>query len=118
MKIIVQESGEKPIKIVLPTGLIFNPVTAMIAGSLMNKTLSGKLSKEDIDDAAELAESAVHENSGDVPAENDHPAEMFHISTRDMIRFCNEINRMKRIHGNLPLVDVMDDGGDGVKIYL
>ncbi len=118
MKILVQESGGKPIKIVIPTGLIFNPVTAMIAGPLMNKTLAGKLSAEDIDDAAELAELAVRENGGDVPAENDHPAEMFHISTRDMIRFCNEINRMKRLHKGIPLVDVQDDDGDSVKIYL
>ena len=106
MKIIVQESGEKPIKIVLPTGMIFNPVTAVIASSLINKTLAGKLSDEDIEKAEELAEGA------------EHPVENCAIRTRDMIRFCHEINRMKRIHGNLPLVEVEDDGGDGVKIYL
>lgn len=106
MKIIVQESGEKPIKIVLPTGMIFNPVTAMIVSPLINKTLAGKLSEKDIDAAEELAENV----SGD--------AETFKISTRDMIRFCNEINRMKRLHKDMPLVDVEDDGGDGVKIYL
>lgn len=107
MKIIVQESGEKPIKIVLPTGMIFNPVTAMIVSPLINKTLAGKLSEEDIDEAEELAETA-----------EEHPVENSGIRTRDMIRFCHEINRMKRIHGNLPLVEIEDDGGDGVKIYL
>lgn len=106
MKIIVQESGEKPITIVLPTGMIFNPVTAMIVSPLINRTLAGKLSKEDIDEAAELAENAP--DSG----------ESIKISTRDMIRFCNEINRMKRIHKGEALVDVEDADGDGVKIYL
>ncbi len=109
MKIVVQERDGKPIKIVLPTGMIFNPVTAVIASSIINKTLSGKLSEEDIAEAESLAESAH---------EPEHPAEMFHIRTRDMIRFCNEINRMKRIHGNLPLVEVEDDGGDCVNIWL
>lgn len=108
MKIIVQESGEKPIIIVLPTGMLFNPVTAMIVSPLIHKTFVGKLSKEDIDEAAEQAEQA----------ENLPPAETIHISTRDMIRFCNEVNRMKRIHKGMALVDVEDDGGDGVKIYL
>lgn len=107
MKIIVQESGEKPIKIVLPTGMIFNPVTAMIVSPLINKTLAGKLSDEDIDEAEGLAENA-----------EEHPVENCGIRTRDMIRFCHEVNRMKRIHGNLPLVDVEADGGDCVKIYL
>lgn len=103
MKIIVQESGEKPIKIILPTGMIFNPVTAMIVSPLINKTLAGKLSEEDIDEAEELAE---------------HPVENRRIRTADMIRFMNEVNRMKRIHKGMPLVEVEDDGGDGVKIYL
>ncbi len=107
MKIVVQESGEHPIKITLPTGMIFNPVTAVIASSIVNKTLAGKLSEEDVEEAEELAESA-----------EEHPVENSGIRTRDMIRFCNEINRMKRIHGNLPLVEVEDDGGDCVKIYL
>lgn len=107
MRIIVQESGEKPIRIILPTGMIFNPLTAVIASSLINKTLDGKLSDEDIAEAEELAENA-----------EEHPAETCGIRTRDMIRFCHEINRMKRIHGSLPLVEVEDDGGDCVKIYL
>ncbi len=107
MKIVVQESGERPIRIVFPTGMIFNPVTAVLASSLINKTLAGKLSEEDIDEAEELAENA-----------EEHPVENSGIRTRDMIRFCNEINRMKRIHGSLPLVEVEDDGGDCVKIYL
>ena len=107
MKIIVQESGEKPIKIVLPTGMIFNPVTAMIVSPLINKTLAGKLSEEDIDEAEELAESAA-----------EHPVENRRIRTADMIRFMNEVNRMKRLHKGMPLVEVEDDGGDGVKIYL
>ena len=107
MKIVVQESGEKPIKIVLPTGMIFNPVTAVIASSLINKTLAGKLSDEDIEKAEELAESA-----------EEHPVENRRIRTADMIRFMNEVNRMKRLHKGMPLVEVEDDGGDGVKIYL
>ena len=107
MKIVVQESGEKPIKIVLPTGMIFNPVTAVIASSLINRTLAGKLSDEDIEKAEELAESA-----------EEHPVENCGIRTRDIIRFCHEINRMKRIHGNLPLVEVEDDGGDCANIWL
>ena len=109
MKIVVQESGGKAIRIVLPTGMIFNPVTAVIASSIINKTLDGELSEEDIAEAEELAEAAQ---------EPKHPAEMFRLRTRDMVRFCHEINRMKRIHGSLPLVEVEDDGGDGVKIYL
>lgn len=109
MKIVVQESGGKTLKLVFPTGMIFNPVTAVIASSIINKTLDGKLSEEDLAEAEELAESAN---------QTKHPAEMFHISTRDMIRFCHEINRMKRIHGNLPLVEVEDDGGDCVNIWL
>ena len=107
MKIVVQESDGKPIRIILPTGMIFNPVTAVIASSLINKTLAGKLSDEDIAEAEEFAESA-----------EEHPAETCGIRTRDMIRFCHEINRMKWIHGSLPLVEVEDDGGDCVKIYL
>ncbi len=107
MRIIVQESGEKPIKIALPTGMLFNPVTAAIVTPLINKTLAGKLSDEDIAKAEELAGSA-----------EEHPVENCRIRTFDMIRFCHEINRMKRIHGNLPLVEVEDDGGDCVKIYL
>lgn len=106
MKIIVQESGEKPIRIVLPTGMLFNPVTAMIVSPLINKALAGKLSEKDIEAAEELAEN-VPENG-----------ETVRISTRDMIRFCNEVNRMKRLHKDMPLVDVEDDDGDGVKIYL
>ena len=107
MKIIVQESDGKPIKIVLPTGMIFNPVTAMIASSLINKTLSGKLSDKDIAEAEELAESAEK-----------HPVENCGIRTADLIRFCHEVNRMKRLHGALPLVDVEDEDGDCVKIIL
>ena len=107
MKIVVQESGEHPIKIVLPTGMIFNPVTAVIASSLINKALAGKLADEDIEEAEKLAENA-----------EEHPVENCGIRTRDMIRLCHEINRMKRIHGSLPLVEVEDDGGDCVKIYL
>ena len=106
MKIVVQESGGKPIKIVLPTGMLFNPVTAMIVSPLINKTLAGKLSDVDIAEAEELAET-TEESAGTA-----------RISTRDMIRFCHEINRMKRIHGNLPLVEVEDDGGDCVNIWL
>ncbi len=105
MRIVVQESGGKPIRIAFPTGMLFNPVTAVLAASLINKTLAGKLSEEDIEEAEELAENA-----------EDYPAEG--IRTRDLIRFCHEINRMKRIHGSLPLVEVEDDGGDCVKIYL
>ena len=107
MKIVVQESGGKPIVIALPTGMIFNPVTAVIASSLINKTLAGKLSDGDIEEAEELAENA-----------EEHPAENSGIRTRDMVRLCHEINRMKRIHGSLPLVEVEDEGGDCVKIWL
>lgn len=107
MKIVVQESGGKPIRIVLPTGMIFNPVTAVLASSLINKTLAGKLSDEDIAEAEEFAETA-----------EEYPAENSGIRTRDMVRFCHEINRMKRIHGSLPLVEVEDEDGDCVNIYL
>ena len=107
MKIVVQESGGKPIRIILPTGMIFNPLTAVIASSLINKTLAGKLSDGDIEEAEELAENA-----------EEHPAENSGIRTRDMVRLCHEINRMKRIHGSLPLVEVEDEGGDCVKIWL
>lgn len=107
MKILIHESGEEhEIKIIIPTGLLFNPVTALIACPIINKTLAGKLSKEDIDEAVELAENAAETH------------ESMKLSRRDVIRFCNEINRMKRLHKGMPLVDVEDDGGDGVKIYL
>lgn len=107
MKIIVQESDGKPIKIVLPTGMIFNPLTAVIASSLVNKTLAGKLSDEDIAEAEKLAENA-----------EEHPVENCGIRTADLIRFCHEVNRMKRLHGALPLVEVEDEDGDCVKIIL
>ena len=107
MKILVQGSGEKPIKIVLPTGMIFNPVTARIVSPLINKTLAGKLSPEDFEKARQLAENA-----------EEHPVENCGIRTSDLIRFCHEVNRMKRIHGALPLVEVEDEDGDCVKIYL
>ena len=83
MKIVVQESGGKPIRIVLPTGMIFNPVTAVLASSLINKTLAGKLSDEDIAEAEEFAETA-----------EEYSAENSGIRTRDMVRLCHEINRM------------------------
>ena len=107
MKIIVQESDGKPIRIVLPTGMIFNPLTAVIASSLVNKTLAGKLSDEDIAEAKQLAEKA-----------EEHPVENCGIRTADLIRFCHEVNRMKRLHGALPLVEVEDEDGDCVKIIL
>ena len=108
MKILVHDSGDnRDIKIALPTGLIFNPVTAMIVSPLISRTLAGKLSKEDIDEAAELAETAEK-----------HPVENCGVRTSDIIRFCSEVNRMKRIHGNLPLVEVEDESGDYVKIHL
>ena len=109
MKIVIRESGEWPIKIVLPTRLIFNPLTAKAVTPLINKALAGKLSEadEDIAEAEKLAETA-----------EEHPVENRRIRTADMIRFMNEVNRMKRLHKGMPLVEVEDDGGDGVKIYL
>ncbi len=111
MKIIVHESDEdaRDIKIVIPTGMIFNPVTALIAAPLINKTLAGKLSEKDIDKAVELAEG-MEENEEFTPAVK--------LSRLDMIRFCNEVNRMKRIHRDMPLVEVQDESGDGVTIWL
>ncbi|MBQ4590693.1 MAG: hypothetical protein IJP32_11130 [Clostridia bacterium] len=108
MKIVIRESGEWPIKIVLPTRLIFNPLTAKAVTPLINKALAGKLSEadEDIAEAEKLAETA-----------EEHPVENCGIRTSDMVRFCHEINRMKRLHGNLPLIEIVE-GNDCVKIYL
>ncbi len=112
MKIIVHESDEgHDIKIVIPTGLLFNPVTAMIATPLINKTLDGKLSKKDVDEAVEMAEELKEDGTEDF-------APIGKLSRRDMIRFCNEIHRMKRMHKDMPLVEVEDAGGDGVTIWL
>lgn len=112
MKIVVHDGGEdsRDIKIVLPTGMIFNPVTAMIVAPLINKTLDGKRSKQDVDKAVEMAEELA-DDPDDFPTNAK-------IRRRDIIRFCNEINRMKRIHKEMPLVEVLEDDGGSVTIWL
>lgn len=109
MKIVVQQKGEKSIKLVFPTGMIFNPVTAGIITPIINKTLAGDISKAD-EDIAKLKK--IEESSKESIPEN------MGIRTTDMIRFCHEVNRMKRLHTGLPLIEVEDENGDGVIIYL
>ena len=52
MKIIIQKAGERPIKIVIPTRMALNSLTAVVTTPIINKKLSEKLSE---DDDAEIA---------------------------------------------------------------
>ncbi|MGN1345220.1 MAG: hypothetical protein ACI4V1_00420 [Eubacteriales bacterium] len=111
MKVVIHDSDEnRNIRIVLPTGLLFNPVTAMLAQPFLSKALSANPPQKDTGSVSEQPDT---EESAKEPSEAAPQ-----ISRHDLIRFCNEINRMKRLHKNMPLVDVEEDGGGMVKIYL
>lgn len=46
------------------------------------------------------------------------PQDVLTIEGKDLIRLVKEVNRVRKFHKDMPLVDVEDADGDVVKIYL
>ncbi len=57
-----------------------------------------------------IAANAINNNSDDFPNKN--------IRARDLRNFFDELNRVKKKHGNLKIVDIESANGDIVKITL
>lgn len=106
MKIEIYESGERKIRLIFPTAVIFNRLTAKVAAKMIQKTLAGRSDElaEEITDLEKIAESL--------------PEQVPHIDADALAKLCTEIRRFKRTHPGFVLVDVQDEDGDGVVITL
>jgi hypothetical protein len=84
MKIVVGSARGKTIKLLLPTRLIFNSITATIGARMIRK----------------------------------HARMDSSINAHDLRRFVKEVNRMKKIHPRMNIVDIESADGDIVQIRL
>ncbi|MBQ8188121.1 MAG: hypothetical protein IJX93_09755 [Clostridia bacterium] len=104
MKIEIFDGGERVIRLLFPTAVLFNRLTGHIAASMIRKTLDGKA--EEID--AELSD--LEEIADTLPDSG--------IDGEKLSALFAELRRFKRTHPGFVLVDVQDEEGDGIVITL
>lgn len=127
MLVYIHEAGEeRDIKIVLPTDLILNPLTAAITAKTVNKKMGGK-SANRIKETAEALVEVTNEGSEeeitaaakDVVVESlSETAVAMNLDVKTINEAFRTLKKFKKAHPDEPLVEVLSDDGDVVRVML
>jgi len=123
---IFHAEDDREIKIILPTDLIMNPLTAAVAAKIANKKSGGKSANRVKEAAGKLAETAqsgndeeISEAAKDVVVESlSETAAALNIDSGMIAEAFRTLKKFKKKHPELPLVDVYSADGDRVLIML
>jgi len=126
MRVIIFDADEdKEIKIVVPTDLIMNPLTAAIAakavkGNLGVKSDSVKYAADKLADSTKNGdEDEINEAAMEVAVESiSEAAVALNIDAGTIREMFRALKKFKKNHPDLPLVEVYSSDGDRVIIML
>lgn len=127
MRVIIYDAeDDREIKIILPTGLVMNPLTAAIAAKMAARKTSGKSPNRVKEAAGKLAETVrsgddeeVTEAAKDVVVESlSETAVSLNLDAGMIAEAFRTLKKFKKRHPELPLVDVYCSDGDRVLIML
>ncbi len=104
------DSNQK-MKIILPTDLILNPLTAAIAAKALNKKSNEKAENRINETAKKLGQVA---ENGD----EEETAVAMNLDTATLNEAFHTLKQFKKKHPDLPLVDVISSDGDKILIQL
>lgn len=127
MLVYIREAEEnREIKIILPTDLILNPLTAAITAKTVNKKLNGNSHNRIKETAEALVEATNAGNEEEITAAAkdvvveslSETAVAMNIDTKTVNEAFLTLKKFKKSHPDEPLVEVLSDDGDIVRIAL
>lgn len=127
MLVSIYDAGDDhEIKIVLPTDLILNPLTAAITAKTVSKKINGKSCSHVRETAEELVKAAgqgseeeITAAAKDIVVESlSETAAAMNIDAKTVSEAFRVLKKFKKAHPGLPLVDIHDADGSRVTIML